>query len=1428
MNSFDRLLDFLFHRIWGLLILGITAVGGAMLMTGCLPLNIVSCLTDGLCTSFGCSSYDSEYGQNIGCFEVCSKEVDSCLLSACSSSVGGIEEDGDYGNIFTCLLGKGCATTCGSTQCYSPGCGGCVHTGYYYCNGHVTDGPRNGSSPSAWNNSSNVKSCLFFACAKVPKEIANVTLNYSDGMFFTSETIYDTTDQGTLLLLYPTRTGFEFHGYFDKPNGQGKQYTDGSGYLKSGIKIRRDVTLYAYITEIGIGESFTLRFDSSTSLDFTQATATGGSAAPNLPKAPEKEGYTFLGWFTERDGQGTRVATNSGWLDGYDVYHAYNFDMRSDVTLYAYYSPETYDLILHIGGQKYSREVDYGTRLTDAIDRLMTFNGYSLDDDRLYTDGTYKITGWKTSASADAPTVDLNNVYIKGDLEYYANYSKKVTVRFEDYYEDGISKTITKDWYSGTAVVMPGTSGDDIFGDDSRPGYEFVGWYDGNGNKISASTFIYQESDSTVFYAHWEKAEYELRVYTNKSNSNYFRYTYRMGETVNLTASVTPTTGYEFVGWSFVEGQTTEGFYTLPTERDDKPLYGDVRVYPCWKPKTYTYTLNPMNGKDRPRTGEIVYETQATLWAPTREGYTFLGWWCGDTQLTDSNGKLLQEFTFGWLGQWDEYKDDLEGRWKKNTYKVNFKMYVPGMSPSALEVLYHFDVEYGGTVSVPSPDPSRTGYDFLCWVLETDNVYQGNNYQNAEAFDFSTPINKDTTFITKFRVQTFQLVFTVDGTRYNVTAEWGKKITDYGKAYVPVATEMRRFSHWSRPDESTVNDTDTVTGAMMFTAKYEYSTAFRFVRDDGDIINVRYFVGDTVTFPVPAAKNGYIFSGWYDGDTKLPESGVITEGMTTLYRAKWNTITYTITFRSSDGSRTLGTLSYNVEGAVNFGNVTFTVPVPTGYSFVGWGDSPYDGQKKTGLPVGTYGNKTFYVQYEANTYKVTLNPGEGTISSSASDVTYDKPYTLPVPAREGYNFLGWYLGGTQMTEGDGKSKVNWTMTESVTLEARYALKEYTVKFVDKDHTSDILYSAVYKHFETVTRPASQYENKTGYTFVEWQNADGTPYVFGATVTGDITVYGKFNVNSYTVTIVISPTESYTETLTYGTNLYSLIVSKYESKAGAYATEGNRQYLYFTINGERVVSGTTLGATDTTVRAEYKEPITIYFYEKVGEPATKTFIRYRGDKVPFYTPTRDGYIFEYWCTNSSLYTKVTDEDITLEDGGIYTYYAKWTPSNNNITLVVDGQRYNLTFRTSEDELSFDTLTGYPASALERTGWDFLGWYDGENGTGTKYENISAGTAMAGKTLYANMQRHKYKITLDAGEGKIDGQSSIVLEWEYGIVPTLSYDEITKPSGKELIGWYYRTEAGTEFMLFDFTGVISGARVEFFETLAQDITLYAKFG
>ena len=124
----------------------------------------------------------------------------------------------------------------------------------------------------------------------------------------------------------PTRKGYIFQGYYTGQNGSGEKYYNADMSSVKDWNIESHTKLYAY----WIGKSYSVTFDTQGGIGGSNSViATMGKSMP-VATAPTKEGYTFIGYYTQVDGNGAKY---------------YNFDMSStdewdidrDTTLYAYW-----------------------------------------------------------------------------------------------------------------------------------------------------------------------------------------------------------------------------------------------------------------------------------------------------------------------------------------------------------------------------------------------------------------------------------------------------------------------------------------------------------------------------------------------------------------------------------------------------------------------------------------------------------------------------------------------------------------------------------------------------------------------------------------------------------------------------------------------------------------------------------------------------------------------------------------------------------------------------------------------------------------------------------------------------------------------------------------------------------------------------------
>ena len=256
---------------------------------------------------------------------------------------------------------------------------------------------------------------------------------------------------------------------------------------------------------------------------------------------------------------------------------------------------------------------------------------------------------------------------------------------------------------------------------------------------------------------------------------------------------------------------------------------------------------------------------------------------------------------------------------------------------------------------------------------------------------------------------------------------------------------------------------------------------------------------------------------------------------------------------------------------------------------------------------------------------------------------------------------------------------------------------------------------------TATQPATP--TRTGYTFQGWYTAKngGSKYDFGQAVTGDITLYAHWTVNTYTLTFDGNggnPAET-TRTVQYG-NQYGTLPTPTRTGytfAGWYTAKNG---------GTKVTPTTTMGAADITLYAHWTvNSYTLTFDGNGGKPTeTSRTVAYGSPYGTMPTATRTGYTFEGWYTAKSGGSQVYMS--TAMGASNATVYAHWTANTYTATFDSNGGS-----AVASQKVQYGSRINRPADPT-RTGYTFQGWYTAKNG-GTRYDFDKAVTGDV--TLYA---------------------------------------------------------------------------------------------
>jgi uncharacterized repeat protein (TIGR02543 family) len=240
---------------------------------------------------------------------------------------------------------------------------------------------------------------------------------------------------------------------------------------------------------------------------------------------------------------------------------------------------------------------------------------------------------------------------------------------------------------------------------------------------------------------------------------------------------------------------------------------------------------------------------------------------------------------------------------------------------------------------------------------------------------------------------------------------------------------------------------------------------------------------------------------------------------------------YTVTYDGNGGTGG----SAPSDGKVYYEGQTVTVLgntgglVKTGYSFDGW-NTAIDGSGSSYAGGDTFAmgssNITLYAQWTAlPTYSVTYNGNGHTGGNVPIDVTvYYAGNIVTVLGntnglvKTGYTFAGWNTeaggGGTGYKAGNTLS-----ITSNVTLYAQWTINTYTVTYNKNSGDTEASPANRTVDYNTTVGTLPVPPTRTGYTFVNWNTeagGGGSTFTAGTVVTGDITVYAQWTINTYSV------------------------------------------------------------------------------------------------------------------------------------------------------------------------------------------------------------------------------------------------------------------------------------------------------------------------
>ncbi|EAC7844350.1 LPXTG cell wall anchor domain-containing protein [Listeria monocytogenes] len=590
-----------------------------------------------------------------------------------------------------------------------------------------------------------------------------------------------------------------------------------------------------------------------------------GELIKTNPAIPVVEGYAFWGWYDQPNGQGVRWTPTGLPMPGHDLH------------LYGYFTIKTYTATLISEERTATQPVVYQNKINEPTKPVK--------------DG-YTFIGWYDAETGGKKWDFANDLMPGKNITLYARFaSKTYPMTFDN---GGVTTTETVD-YDGLAEE-PTTP--------TKAGYTFDGWYDAEtgGKKWDFAQDKMPANPVTLY------ARFTMNNYTATFNNDGTTTTQTVDYQEALTEPTEPTKdGYTFDGW--YDAQTGGTKWNFAT---NKMPANNITLYARYSVKSYTATFDK-EGTTTTQTAN--YDSLLTEpAAPTKDGYTFDGWYDAETGGTKWNFAT---------NKMPAKNVTLYARFTVKSYTATFDK--DGTTTTQT-------VNYDSLIQEPTA-PTKDGYTFTGW-------YDAETGGNKWDFAANKMPAKNVTLYARFSTNAYTATFDKEGTTTTQAVDYDRLLTE------PTAPtkDGYTFDGWY----------DAETGGTKWnfaTNKMPAKNMTLYARFSLKAYTATFNVEDTTTTqavdydalieePTAPTKEGHTFDGWYDAETggnkwdfaanKMPAKDV------TLY-ARFTVKSYTVTLNGE----AVTTQIVDYLGLLQ----EPTAPIKDGYTFDGWYDAETGGNK---------------------------------------------------------------------------------------------------------------------------------------------------------------------------------------------------------------------------------------------------------------------------------------------------------------------------------------------------------------------------------------------------------------------------------------------------------------------------------------------------
>ena len=960
------------------------------------------------------------------------------------------------------------------------------------------------------------------------------------------------------------------------------------------------------------------------------------------------------------------------------------------------------------------------------------------------------------------------------ELDLRSFNTSKVTdmkYMFENCYE------LTTVYATSSFVTNKVTESNDMFYGDTK----IVG---GNGTVYNSSKIKKEyariDTPSTPGYFTDVSNKYIVRFNTNGGNTSYPIRIVDVGSAIGELPIPTKT-HYTFQGWytDITSGTRVDETYVPES---------DITLYAHWQEKeSYMITLNPNEGLVEPTTIKAYDEDEiGELPIPTRENYTFQGWYTG---LTDGEIVTEEYIVTGTM--------TIYAHWQENEkYTITFNANGGEVSPSTKQVYINNPIR-------ELPIPTRENYTFQGWYTDSESgIRIEETYVPSASIEIYAHWKLDQIIIYDSNTGIFNNETTENSVRYkfnnSIKYSHTPNIDNAGTASSVYANNL------------STTDVVTIPGASSLKIEVWYSTQ----GTSYDWLAI-YPAGVT-----PSSSN---YSQATVSNGKLGGHGNYTNFDKPLdtdktYHREFSVSGDTVQFYFKSNASTGYYGYYAIVTSSDYGykeSNDYQEPTKEGYKFTGWNTTStgtgttYKTEKEVINNIDNMSlNTRLYAQWALKQkYTITFDPNDEINEPFTIELEEDESIgELQYLTREGYGFDGWYTGTTDGYRVTENTKPN----ENITLYGRWQ-QDKTVIYDSKEGEFDNSIDTRTINYKYTELPRIKYSstpniNYRGIANGVYENNMSTTDVVtipGATSLNVVVRYSTENTSYDWLAIYpagVTPNAgNYSQATISGGKLGGGTNSRTYSSTRTYKVEGDTVQFYFHSDysngyygyqaivtegdkgytGDQTYSEPTLSdnqflgwatdpygySTNYSNESAIKDALTSFDLEtvlyaqwqengkynvkfdpnggEVEEHVRKINIGAEVGELPI--PVRDGYVFKGWYTGISTGTQVTP---TTKPNSNVTYYARWK------------KMYTVTFNSNIDGIENTTITLESDSligelpVLSKEGLTFMGWYTGIT-DGTQITSTTRVTKDI--TYYAHWIVDR-RINFDANGGVFDNEET----------------------------------------------------------------------